>query len=84
VIDKQQAFKYYLEAGEKGNSMAQYTLGILCENEVRDTCQAIYWFNESAKQGNQSAMNNLNRLRSTNCWSFNLANKYSLMGRSLK
>ncbi|GBC06537.1 hypothetical protein RclHR1_00690027 [Rhizophagus clarus] len=81
-IDKKKAFKYYLEAGERGNSIAQYALGILCEKEENDTSQALYWFNESAKQGNQDAINNFYRLKSSNGRIIK-ANRYSIMGQSL-
>ncbi|RGB37530.1 kinase-like domain-containing protein [Rhizophagus diaphanus] len=83
LADKKKAYKYYEEAGNKGNSLAQYTLGILSEKEERDTCAAMYWYNESAKQGNQKAINNFYRLQSDNCRSFKLTNKYSMMGRNL-
>ncbi|CAB4437573.1 unnamed protein product [Rhizophagus irregularis] len=83
LADKKKAYKYYEEAGNKGNSLAQYTLGILSEKEERDTCAAMYWFNESAKQGNQKAINNFYRLQSDNCRSFKLTNRYSMMGRNL-
>ncbi|GES83707.1 kinase-like domain-containing protein [Rhizophagus clarus] len=81
-IDKKKAFKYYLEAGERGNSIAQYALGILCEKEENDESQALYWFNESAKQGNQDAINNFYRLKSSNGRSFK-ENIYSMMGQRL-
>ncbi|CAB4385541.1 unnamed protein product [Rhizophagus irregularis] len=83
LADNKKAYKYYEEAGNKGNSLAQYTLGILSEKEERDTCAAMYWFNESAKQGNQKAINNFYRLQSDNCRSYKLTNKYSMMGRNL-
>ncbi|GBC06539.1 hypothetical protein RclHR1_00690029 [Rhizophagus clarus] len=82
IIDKRKAFDYYVQAANEESGVAQYTLGILCENEEKDTYQALYWFDKSAKQGNQDAINNYYRLKTSDCKSFNPSNLHSVMGRA--
>jgi TPR repeat protein len=82
MVDKKKAYDYYVKAGEKGSCVAQYTLGVLCENEFDDSCQALYWYNEAAKQGNQEAVNNYYRLQTSNARTIK-ANMYSIKGRHL-
>jgi TPR repeat protein len=81
MVDKRKAFDYYVQAANEESSVAQYTLGILCENDEKDTFQAMYWFDKSAKQGNQDAINNYYRLKSSKNKTFNPANLHSVMGK---
>ncbi|RGB26494.1 kinase-like domain-containing protein [Rhizophagus diaphanus] len=82
MIDKEKAYEYYEEAGNKGNSLAQYTLGIMSEKELQSTSAAIYWFDQSAKQGNQKAINDFYRLQTSNCRTLS-SNKYDILGNRL-
>lgn len=52
------------QAAKNGDAEAQYNLGFKYESGIdvpRDFQQARYWYELSAKQGNHSAQNNLNR-----------------------
>ncbi|CAB4385543.1 unnamed protein product [Rhizophagus irregularis] len=81
MVDKRKAFDYYVQAALEESSIAQYTLGILCENDEKDTFQAMYWFDKCAKQGNQDAINHYYRLKSSKNKTFNPANLHSVMGK---
>ncbi|CAB4482922.1 unnamed protein product [Rhizophagus irregularis] len=82
MIDKEKAYKYYEEAGNRGNSLAQYTIGIMSEKELENRSAAIYWFDQSAKQGNQKAINDYYRLQTSNCRTIS-TNKYGILGNRL-
>ncbi|RIA89585.1 hypothetical protein C1645_771983, partial [Glomus cerebriforme] len=55
-INKQKAVELYKKAANLGSKVAQYNLGIMYEKGdviEKDINQAIYWYEQSAKQGYQ-------------------------------
>ncbi|GES83715.1 kinase-like domain-containing protein [Rhizophagus clarus] len=79
-VDKQKAYNFYLDAGDRddGHSTAQYNLGFMCENDkFGDTLQAIYWYRKSAEQGNHEARERFDRLQRSDQKTVSLSNKYS-------
>lgn len=57
-----QAIYWYTKAARQGHIDAQYTLGLIYDDEdseYYDLDQAIYWYTEAANQGHASAQNNL-------------------------
>ncbi|CAB4415462.1 unnamed protein product [Rhizophagus irregularis] len=60
--DYDKAFELFQQAANSGNSDAQYCLGLMYEIK-KDTDQAIYWYEKSAKQGYQEAQNALEKLK---------------------
>ncbi len=60
------AFEYFEIAAQKGYPPAQFKLGYCYENGVGardpDIEKAKYWYGEAAKQGNEYAIDALNRL----------------------
>ncbi|UZO02653.1 uncharacterized protein OCT59_021132 [Rhizophagus irregularis] len=66
-VDKKMAYNFYEKAGDgyDGLSVAQYNLGVICENDkLGDTFKAMYWYQKSAEQGNHEARESFYRLRS--------------------
>jgi TPR repeat protein len=66
-VDKKMAYNFYEKAGvgDDGLSVAQYNLGVICENDkLGDTFKAMYWYQKSAEQGNHEARESFCRLRS--------------------
>ncbi|PKC66931.1 kinase-like protein [Rhizophagus irregularis] len=66
-VDKKMACEFYEKAGDgyDGLSVAQYNLGVICENDkLGDTFKAMYWYQKSAEQGNHEARESFYRLRS--------------------
>ena len=62
----QKAFELYQKAANLGNSVAQYNLALMYENEkgiAKDIDQSIYWYKKSAENGGQDAQKNLKKLR---------------------
>ena len=62
----QKAFEFYQKAANLGNSVAQHNLACMYKNGVgieKDINQAIYWYEQSAKQGDQDAQDQLKRLK---------------------
>lgn len=56
--DPVEAFELYQHAAEKGQDLAQYELGMMCENGIGtavDAKQAKQWFEKSAERGNADA-----------------------------
>ena len=72
-IDKQKAVELYQKAANLRDEVAQYNLAIKYEygdGIEKDVDKAIYWYEQSAKQGYQSAQNKLKklkRLRNNSC-----------------
>ncbi len=57
-INKKKAFELYQKAANLEHSMAQYNLAYMYENGdgiMKDIDKALYWYNKSAKQGNQDS-----------------------------
>ncbi|RGB37537.1 kinase-like domain-containing protein [Rhizophagus diaphanus] len=64
-VDKKMAYNFYEKADGYGLSVAQYNLGVICENDkLGDTFKAMYWYQKSAEQGNHEARESFYRLRS--------------------
>jgi len=60
--DYGQAYAWYHKAADKGDPLAQFTLGYMFENGMgipQDYAQAISWYRKAAEQGNDAAENNL-------------------------
>ena len=56
--DPSRAFKYYLQAAEKGNIRAQYCVGVYYFNGdgIEEDCKlAIAWFKKAAENGDLDA-----------------------------
>lgn len=60
-VDKKKALELYKQAAKLGNSVAQYNLANMYENE--DINQAIYWYKLSANQGYPNAQSRLENLK---------------------
>lgn len=54
----QEAAKWYFQAASAGNAEAQYSLGVLFQTGkgvVRDEKESMYWMQQAAKSGHESA-----------------------------
>ena len=63
--DYQAALRDWRPLAEKGNAIAQYTLGLMYREGhgvVQSDTEAMKWFRKAAKQGNESAQNRLKRM----------------------
>ncbi|CAB4438333.1 unnamed protein product [Rhizophagus irregularis] len=68
-IDEQKAAELYKKAANLGRMIAQYNLAVMYEkgNGVeKDLDEAIFWYKQSAKQGDIDAQNRLKELKKKN------------------
>ncbi len=64
-VDKQKVFELYEKAANLKNKIAQYNLANMYKNGDgidKNINQAIYWYENSAKQGYKKAKNKLEKL----------------------
>ncbi|UZO03807.1 uncharacterized protein OCT59_024209 [Rhizophagus irregularis] len=65
-INKQKAFELYQNAAILGDDTAQFNLALMYEEGdgiTKDIGKAIYWYEKSAKQGDQDAQIKLKNLK---------------------
>ncbi|NMP16414.1 tetratricopeptide repeat protein [Thalassotalea sp. Y01] len=50
-----EAYRYFVKAGEQGNAIAQYQIGLLHDSPWGDHEKAVKWYTKAANQGHTKA-----------------------------